>query len=268
VRVASALRDARASGTTIVLPYLMTDRARRARFASTVAALRDGGATGLELGFPFSDPIADGPVLEAAHERALRHRTKWADLLTALRSASPILPTAVMTYANPLIHRGLERAIGDIAAAGATGLVVPDLSLEESLPFRRACRHWGVALVLLGAPGGSPARVARIARASRGFLYLVGHYGTTGGASAGAHVDLRAIVQTAKRASPSLPVLIGFGVRDRATAEHALSSGADGVVVGTALEEQLRRDPRPAPVSRFLRSIAGARRRASAQSGA
>jgi tryptophan synthase alpha chain len=262
VRLSSALRDARSAGRTIVVPYLMVDRARRRGLRRTVTALRNGGATALELGFPFSDPIADGPVLEAAHERALRHGTKWEDLVDALRSASPVLPSAVMTYANPLLHRGLDRAIGDLAAAGATGLIVPDLSLEESAPFRAAARHLGVAVVLLAAPGISAARLARIARSSRGFLYLVSHYGTTGGVSRGSTVDLRPLVGTVRRVAPGLPVLIGFGVRDRRSSDRALATGADGVIVGTALEEQLRRDPAPASVTRFLRAIASARGRA------
>ncbi|MGA8303216.1 MAG: tryptophan synthase subunit alpha [Thermoplasmata archaeon] len=267
MRLASALRDARSAGAPIVVPYLMVDRARRRRLETTVRALREAGATALELGFPFSDPIADGPVLGGAHERALRDGTSWNDLLRALRVASPLLPTAVMTYSNPLVHRGLEEAVGDLAAAGATGLIVPDLSFEEARPFQRASRHVGVAAILLAAPGISTARVARIARSSRGFLYLVGHYGTTGGAAQGATVDLRPSVASAHEANPDLPVLIGFGVRDRASAERALSSGADGVVVGSALEHQLRRDPRPAPVVRFLRSIVLARRPASSRTG-
>ena len=260
MRIASAFRNARESGRTIVVPYLMVDRARRPQLEQTVSALRDGGATGLELGFPFSDPIADGPVLEAAHERALRNHTSWNDLLTAVRIASPLLPTAVMTYSNPLVHRGLDDAIGDVAAAGATALIVPDLAFEEVPPFQRAARHLGVALVLLAAPGISLGRLERIARSSHGFLYLVGHYGTTGGAVRGSTVDLRPLVSAARRVAVRLPVLIGFGVRDRGSAERALSSGADGVVVGSALEEQLRRDPRPAAVTRFLRTVADARR--------
>jgi tryptophan synthase alpha chain len=260
VRLDDELRSARVDGRPAVVPYLMVDRARRRALAGTVAALRGAGATALELGFPFSDPIADGPVLETAHERALRDGTRWNDLLDALRTASPVLPTAVMTYANPLVHRGVDRALRDLAAAGASGLIVPDLSLEESRAFRSAARRAGLSLVLLAAPGVSNERLRRIARASRGFLYLVGHYGTTGGAKRGSTVDLRPVVRAAHRAVPALPVLFGFGVRDRASAERALASGADGVIVGTALEEQLRRDPRPRAVGAFLAGISRARR--------
>jgi len=258
VPIAEALRENQARGTPSVVPYLMVDRARLPALRRTVEALREGGASALELGFPFSDPIADGPVLEAAAGRSLRHRTGWADLLRACRAASSILPTAVMTYANPVWQEGWDRGLGALASAGATGLIVPDLSLEESPPFRTAARAHGLALVLLAAPGSPPKRTRAIARASRGFLYLVSRYGTTGAAGRVASVDLRPIVHTAHRAAPHLPVLVGFGVRDRATAARALSTGADGVVVGTALEELLSGRPRAVEITRWLRSIVGA----------
>jgi len=260
MRLSDQLRGARDRGEPLVVPYLLVDRSRRRSLPATVGALRQAGATALELGFPFSDPIADGPVLETAHEHALADGTRWSDLLSSIRVASAVLPTAVMTYANPLVRRGLDRALGELAAAGATGLIVPDLSFEESAPFRTVARRRGLALVLFAAPGISPERLRRIARASRGFLYLVSHYGTTGGVKRGSTVDLRPLVRSAHRAAPALPVLLGFGVRDRTSAEVALATGADGVIVGTALEEQLRHDPRPASVRRFLSQVAAARR--------
>ncbi len=235
----------------------MVERRRASRLKATVLALRQAGATALELGFPFSDPIADGPVLEAAANRALRGGTTWADLLEAARVTSELLPTAVMTYANPVLRHGLESAARTLGDAGISGLIVPDLSLEESAPWRRAARAGGLSLVLLAAPGGSDERVARLARNSRGFLYLVAYYGTTGNAAEGNRVDLAPLVDAAHRAAPSLPVLVGFGIRDRASAAGALSTGADGVVVGTALEEMIQRDPRPASIERWFRRIAG-----------
>ncbi len=255
MRIDSALRTARAAGRPIVVPYLLVDRARKNRLAATVRALRDAGATALELGFPFSDPIADGPVLAAAADRALAHGTDWSDLLAAGRTASATLPTAVMTYANPVLRHGLGAAARALGAAGVSGLIVPDLSLEEAGPWRQSTRASGLSLVLLAAPGGSPDRVARIAKASRGFLYLVAYYGTTGHAATGDPVDLAPIVATARRAQPALPVLVGFGVRDRSSARRALATGADGVVIGTALEEAIARDPRPEQIGRWLRSV-------------
>lgn len=224
-----------------------------------MAALVRGGASALELGFPFSDPIADGTVLEAAHDRALRNGTTWDDLQRACRVASARLPVAVMTYANPLWHRGLDRAIRELARSGATGLIVPDLSYEERGPFVRSARAHGLALVLLGAPGIAAARMRAIASSARGFVYLVGQYGTTGTARAGARVDLRPLVRAARAGADGRPVLLGFGVRDRTTAARALASGADGVIVGTALEERLERRAAPAELERWIRSIASAR---------
>jgi tryptophan synthase alpha chain len=259
VRLADALRRASTARQAIVVPYLMVDRARRGELVRTVQALRDGGATALELGFPFSDPIADGPVLESAHERSLRNGTRWRDLLSALRSVHPVIPVAVMTYSNPLVHRGVERSLSELAAAGASGLIVPDLSWEESAPFRAAARRHRLSLVLLAAPGITTRRTARIARSSRGFLYLVRHYGTTGGTARGTEVDLRPLVTAARSAAPRLPVLVGFGVRDRASARRALQSGADGVIVGSALEQRLRDRPGTTALTAWLRAIASAR---------
>ncbi len=258
MRLDRAIADALTNGRTVVVPYLLVDRARRSRVRAIVTAMAEAGATALELGFPFSEPIADGPILAAAHARSLRNRTSWADLLADLRTAAPILPTAVMTYANPLERRGLDVALRDIAEAGGTGLIVPDLSLEESGPYRAAARRNGISQILLAAPGLSEARVERIADASRGFLYVVGHYGTTGGAQLGARVDLRPILRAAHAAAPELPVLIGFGIRDRASADRALASGADGIVVGTALEQLLAKGHDVPALRSFVRSLASA----------
>jgi tryptophan synthase alpha chain len=260
VSLGEALRKARREGRTAVVPYVMVDRRRVAHLEATIIALKGAGAAALELGFPFSDPIADGPVLEAAAVQSLQHGTRWSDLLGACKLASSLLPTAVMTYANPVWRRGLSDALKELSAAGASGLIVPDLSLEESGPWRRVARRERVDLVLLAAPGVTRDRLVRIARASRGFLYLVGRYGTTGASVAGSSIDLAPLVATARDAAPSLPVLVGFGVRDRSSARRAMASGADGFVIGSALEERLERNPRPASITRWLSSVVPSRR--------
>lgn len=243
------------------MPYLLVDRRRSRSLKRTATALRDGGARAVELGFPFSDPIADGPVLETAHDRALRAGTSWADLLSACRTVSPILPTAVMTYGNPLWHRGLSTALRELAHAGATGLIVPDLPLEESPAFRAASRAAGLSLVLLAAPGVTRARLERIAQSSQGFLYLVSRYGTTGSQGGAASVDLRPLVSAAHRAAPELPVLLGFGVRDRASAAAAMATGADGIIVGSALEARIARGDSPEALTDWVRSLSVTSRR-------
>jgi tryptophan synthase alpha chain len=256
VRLGSALRTDRTDGPLLV-PYVLVDRRRRAHLRPLVAALRAGGANALELGFPFSDPIADGPVLEAASGRAIAAGTTWGDLLDAVRVASRILPTAVMTYANPVWSHGLSQAVADLDDAGASGLIIPDLSLEESAPWRRATRAAGLDLVLLAAPGVELERVRRIARESRGFLYLVSRYGTTGAGRAQGATELAPLVRAARAGNPTLPVLVGFGVRDRSTANAARATGADGVIVGTALEEKIATGTPHAQISRWVRTLSG-----------
>ncbi len=254
MRLGSALRRDRARGPLLV-PYVLVDRRRTSRLPPLVHALQEGGANALELGFPFSDPIADGSVLEAAGGRALAAGTHWADLISSARAASSVLPTAVMTYTNPVWRHGLAPAMKDLREAGVSGLIVPDLSLEESGPWRRAARASGVDLVLLAAPGVSPERIRRIARESRGFLYLVSRYGTTGAGRAQGTQELAALVRSAHAGHPSLPVLVGFGVRDRATARAARATGADGVVVGTALEERIARGATGPEITRWIRTL-------------
>ncbi|HUJ78187.1 MAG TPA: tryptophan synthase subunit alpha [Thermoplasmata archaeon] len=256
MRIDAALRQARRAGRPIVVPYVLVDRSRAARLGATVRALASGGATAVELGFPFSDPIADGPVLAAAASRALAHGTEWADLLRALRTTTAIVPAAVMTYANPVLRHGLEAGLRELASAGASGLIVPDLSLEEAPPWHRAAQRAGLSLVLLAAPAADEARVGRIARASRGFLYLVSRYGTTGRRGTTEVGGLRPLVRAARTAAPALPILLGFGVRDAATARRAMTAGVDGVVVGTALEERIATGGTAAGLGRWMATLA------------
>ena len=246
-----------------LVAYCMVDRVRRGRYRALALAARQAGATHLELGFPFSDPIADGPVLQARADAAVRHGTDWRDLEAAIRDVASILPTYVMSYANPLWRRGLDRALGEIGRAGARGFLVPDLSLEESPPWSRASRRSGLELVLLAAPSSDRRRVVALARQSAGFLYLVSRYGTTGAGRTAGAAALAPIVRAAHAARPELPVYLGFGIRDAASARSALRTGADGVVVATALEERFGELPRPATVGRILTPIARALRHAA-----
>jgi tryptophan synthase alpha chain len=263
VRLREALARNRRDGRRSLVPYVMVDRSRLRGLRATVRAFRDAGATALELGFPFSDPVADGPVLQATADRALQDGTRWSDLLHASRIASDLLPTAVMTYANPVWHRGVARAMSELVASGASGLIVPDLSLEESGPWRREAVRAGISLVLLAAPGIPPDRLDRIARTSRGFLYLVGRYGTTGSAARGSEVDLAPMIARARSAAPKIPVLVGFGIRDPASVRKALRQGADGVIVATALEERVTAGATATELGGFLRHLAAAAATAS-----
>ncbi|MHB1435147.1 MAG: tryptophan synthase subunit alpha [Thermoplasmata archaeon] len=235
--VADALAQGRARGDFLVVPYLLADRRRNPTVAARLRVLRSAGAHAVEIGIPFSDPIADGPVLAEAAARSLEHGTDWTDVRATVRSAATELPVAVMSYVNPLLRDGSPGALQELARAGASALIVPDLAEDEADDWSERARSHRLDLVRFVAPGADPDRVRRIARRSRGFLYLVSRYGITGTRGPSPAPDLRSLVQTARRTAPHLPILAGFGIRDAATARGAAQLGTDGVIVGSALEE-------------------------------
>lgn len=211
----------------------------------------------LELGIPFSDPVADGPVIQRAATRALAAGVKPQDVLDLvrdLRGDGFDRPILLMTYYNVLFRAGLENFVRRAADAGADGFVVPDLPLEESAPLRSVAREKGASVVLLGSPASDDARLSKIAKATSGFLYLVSAYGVTGarGEMPARTLDL---VKRAKAAVGSTPLGVGFGV---SSAEHvrALSgAGADAVIVGSAIVERIERGESSAQVAQFVRSL-------------
>ena len=251
-----ALRERQTEELGSLLAYLMVDAARSRALPGLARACREAGVTALELGFPFSDPIADGPVLQAAASRALEHGTTWADLLEAVRTTSRMLPVAVMTYANPVLHHGLDAACHAIRTAGGSGLIVPDLSFEESGPWRTATQRAGVALVQMGSPATSVDRMKALARSSSGFLYLVSRFGITGRGHRSGESVLRSLVDAAHGARPNLPVLVGFGIRTPADLDSLAQTGADGFIIGSAVEEVLSRSADPVRLRRFLEPLA------------
>jgi tryptophan synthase alpha chain len=233
-RIAEAFESARANGRRAALmPYLMggfpdLDTSRRIGLAYA-----DSGADLVELGVPFSDPLADGPVIHAAGTAALRAGANLHDVLEVGRAIAERVPVVVMCYANPIFARGLERFAAALAEVGASGLIVPDLPLEESAEARRACDERGLALVPLVAPTTPAGRLARIGAQARGFLYTVSLTGTTGERS-GLHDGLAGVVARAA-ACTEVPVAVGFGISTPAQAAAAADAGADGVIVGSRL---------------------------------
>ena len=233
---------------------------------TTVAVLRAldrAGVACVELGLPFSDPIADGPVLQAASERALTAGTNFEvalQILRELRSTSD-LPVALMSYANPLLRRGLERACRDLAQAGADALLVADLPFDEGDELVRAARAAGLSPIFFAAPTSPDERIARAAGMSRGFLYAIGRTGVTGRPT---ELDgtSRAFLERVRRAAGELPVALGFGIASPAQV-RAASREADLVVVGSALVERVHREAGgdPAAAARaagdFVRELIG-----------
>ncbi len=233
-RIAEAFASARAQRRSAALmPYMMGGYPDLERSLQIGIAYASAGADLVELGIPFSDPLADGPVIHAAGVAALRAGAHVHDVLELARELAEHLPVVVMCYANLILVRGLERFTDMLAAAGVSGLIVPDLPFEEAPAALAACDARGLALVPLVAPTTPPERLARIGARARGFLYTVSVTGTTGERAA-VDASLGAVIARA-HACTEVPVAVGFGIATPQQAGAAAGAGADGVIIGSRL---------------------------------
>ena len=232
----------RAAGRKALIPYITAGDPDPRATVPLMHALVQAGADVLELGVPFSDPMADGPVIQLACERALRHGTGlWniLDMVAEFRRQDATTPVVLMGYLNPIETRGLGEFARRARAAGLDGVLTVDLPVEEAPEYLPALREQGLDCVFLLAPTSSPARIRAIAREASGYLYYVSLKGVTGAATldvAGVDAKLKEI-----RAHTSLPLAVGFGIRDAASAK-AIGRLADGVVVGSALVSEIEKN--------------------------
>jgi tryptophan synthase alpha chain len=218
-------------------------------------ACEQGGADVIELGIPFSDPIADGPEIQRAGQRSLRSGTRTRDVLglvTSLRRRSEI-PLILMSYANPIYAMGLEPFVEQAQEAGVDGVIVPDLSWEDSDEVSGALDRRGLDGIQLVAPSTPVERAAAIAESSRGFLYVVSRFGTTG-ARPDLSNDLAARISDLHRVT-DLPLVVGFGVTTAAHVRALAGAGADGVVVGSAIVRRIGEDAKPEAIARFVAEL-------------
>ena len=215
-----------------LMPYLMGGFPDVAGSLAVGEAYADNGADLVEVGVPFSDPLADGPVIHAAATDALRAGATVHAVLEMAGTLSEHVPVVLMCYSNPILARGVERFAGELAERGISGLIVPDLPLEEAPAALAACDDAGVALVPLAAPTTPEDRLAAIGERARGFLYAVSVTGTTGERTG---MDGAGELLARVRPHSPVPVALGFGISSPEQAAHAAAAGADGVIVGTRL---------------------------------
>jgi tryptophan synthase alpha chain len=227
--LSEAFSAARAQGRTALVCYAMGGDGDT---AALLQALDEAGADVIELGLPFSDPIADGPVLQAAATRALASGASVRGLLQMAGKLRLRAPLVAMGYMNPVESMGAQKFARALREAGLCGAIIPDLPLEEAAPVREALSAEGLDLVPLVAPTTPSARMAEIALGARGFVYYVSVTGVTG-ARAALPEDLQQRLAELRALSPA-PVAVGFGI-SRPEQAAALKGKADGVVVGTAL---------------------------------
>ncbi len=252
-RLASTLAQAREEGRGLLMAYLCAGDPSLAESAAALAAAGEAGADILEIGWPFSDPVADGPVIQAASQRALPHTggDGVLQVVREVRRSSP-RPIALLGYCNPILRHGLDATVGELAAAGVDALVVADLAFEESEPWRAACRRHGVSLVPFVAPTTQGTRLEAIARAADSFVYAVALLGVTGQRMEQS-ASILPVVEGLRHHTKA-PVLAGFGIGDGEQAALWRLRGLDGVIVGSALVAALA-EGGAAAVAEKVRSI-------------
>ncbi|MGH7566648.1 MAG: tryptophan synthase subunit alpha [Gemmatimonadota bacterium] len=255
VGIGERLSEARGRGRKLLVAYLTAGYPDRVRSAEALAGLAETGVDAIELGVPFSDPLADGPVIAAASESAIAGGTTIQDAFelgaeyAARGGERP--PLVLFTYLNPVAALGPERVADACAESGFGALLVADLPFDEDPAIERALGARGLPLIRLAAPTTPTERLAELARGAEGFVYLIARTGITG---RGAGTDRRVAEQVAViRANTDLPVVVGFGIGDPREAGTAAGL-ADGVVVGSAFVERLGREG-PAAAVAWMRSL-------------
>jgi tryptophan synthase alpha chain len=239
VSVSARLEELRAKGQAALIPFIT---AGDPDLDTTIAALRlldRNGADLIELGIPYSDPLADGPVIQAAATRALQKGTTLAKVLEVVKTVSPELrsPIILFSYYNPILNLGVEQFLRQIYDAGARGLVVPDLPLEESHVILEPAAKIGIEVILLVAPTSPPERLEAIAAKSQGFIYVVSTTGVTGVRTEVAK-NVKTMIEGLRRITDK-PIAVGFGISQAAHAHQVIDWGADAAIVGSAMVRRL-----------------------------
>lgn len=255
--ITDAFHRRNAVGGKALIPYIMAGDPDLGTTEKIVRTLSGVDVDLIELGMPFSDPVADGPVIQRAAERSLRQGLTLKRLLESVKELRLDLntPIVIMTYYNLFFHYGLERFALDAAAAGVDGVIVPDLPVEEADEFQNALDSQGLALIYLIAPTSTDERVRKITQRARGFVYYVSRTGVTGvrnDISSDLESNLNRI-----RSMTNLPVAVGFGVSNPEQA-FAISRHADGIVIGSAIVKILEETGQlhETEAARFLKPIA------------
>ncbi len=236
-RIEAKFRELHSHREGALITYLTGGDPDPKTFLANSTALIEGGADIVEIGIPFSDPIADGPVIQASSMRALSNGTTPLRILDMIRELSTRFPVpfVVLSYYNPILAMGLDRFLQKARESGVDGIVVPDLPVEESEEFRNLSLKHNVDNIYLAAPNTSRTRLRTVLDKSKGFLYLVSLYGVTGPRDSLSPQALEAVKAVKSLARGKIPVSAGFGISQPEHVSAIIQSGADGAIVGSAL---------------------------------
>jgi len=266
--IPKTFEDLKKRGQCAFIPFICAGDGGIDTTEKAVRILDEAGSDVIELGVPYSDPLADGPTIQAAATRALEAGTTLGDVVDLVARVSPDItaPIVLFTYFNPIYQRGFEPFVKSIAAAGAKGLLVPDIPLEETGELSAVCKANGIDLVLLSTPTTPEERMAKIADKSNGFIYLVSVTGVTGVRS-GVESRVEGLVKSLKSVTDK-PVAVGFGISKKEQAQEVVKWGADGVIVGSALVKALGEAASPEAGLAALKTLAEELREGSNREGA
>ena len=242
-----------------LIAYIMAGFPNEKATITTVRGLVKGGADIIELGFPFSDPLADGPVIQNASTISLEKGTKitkFFSLVKKIRKETDI-PLVLMTYTNILYHKGYSKFISEAKKAGIDGFILPDMSVEESKEYLKAAKNNADTIFLI-SPNTNKTRVQKITKASSGFLYLVAVFGTTGVKTGIKKYTLDAIKQVKKQTKGKIPIGVGFGISTPEDVKKYIKAGADAVIVGSAYLKLIEKTPQnklESKITSFTKSL-------------
>ena len=256
-RISQTFERLKASGRGALIPYVTAGDPDPATTVPLLHAMVEAGADVLEIGVPFSDPMADGPVIQRSSDRALKHGVSLADVLGMVkrfRERDAKTPVVLMGYANPIESMGVPAFAKAASQAGVDGIIVVDYPPEESGELAALLRQEGLDLIFFLAPTSTEERIARVAALASGYIYYVSLRGVTGAA----HIDVEEIgsrLAAIRRQTP-LPLCVGFGIRDGASAK-AVSRVADGAIIGSRVIQEIEAAPGAAAerVGTFLREV-------------
>jgi len=260
-RIASAFQRLAADGRKALIPYITGGFPARESTVPVMHAMVAAGADAIELGVPFSDPMADGPVIQHANEHALARKISTRDVLAMVREfreTNTSTPVVLMGYANPVERMGVDTFLQACRDVGVDGLIIVDYPPEESEAFAAAARTCGIDPIFLLAPTSSDARIAQVLALASGYVYYVSLKGITGAG----HLDTSEVAQRVAKIKQgtALPVGVGFGIRDGATA-RAIAANADAVIIGSRMIQLLEDGPidgAPARARDFIASVRSA----------
>ena len=242
-----------------LIAYIMAGFPNEKDTIATIRGLVKGGADIIELGFPFSDPLADGPVIQNASTISLEKGTKitkFFSLVKKIRKETDI-PLVLMTYTNILYHKGYSKFISEAKKAGIDGFILPDMSVEESKEYLKAAKNNADTIFLI-SPNTNKTRVQKITKASSGFLYLVAVFGTTGVKTGIKKYTLDAIKQVKKQTKGKIPIGVGFGISTPEDVKKYINAGADAVIVGSAYLKLIEKTPQnklESKITAFTKSL-------------